>query len=158
MKAMSMPSRKRIRLDPSIYREDGRVFSVAIGTQSRLPVFLDLSFGIACINSLNELRRTRKNRVLAYCLMPDHVHLLLSSCSDSHLPSFVGAWKSACYHERRRRGSADTLWQRSFFDHALRDNEDVAIVATYILNNPVRKGLVRDFHDYPLCGSFEFDL
>jgi len=29
-------------------------------------------------------------------------------------------------------------------------------VAMYVLGNPVREGLVEDFHDYPLCGSLEF--
>ncbi len=50
------------------------------------------------------------------------------------------------------------MWQRSFFDHALRREEDLRKAAEYVLNNPVRDGLVEDRRDYPLCGSFEFDL
>jgi hypothetical protein len=41
---------------------------------------------------------------------------------------------------------------------SLRDEENVVSTAFYILGNPVRAGLVADFHDYPLCGSMEFDL
>ncbi len=51
-----------------------------------------------------------------------------------------------------------SFWQRSFFDHALRQDEDMKRAVLYILGNPVRKGLVQHFHDYPLCGSFVFDL
>jgi len=97
-------------------------------------------------------------RVYAYCLMPDHVHLLLGISPNSSLTSVVASWKSLCYHLRRQRGHAETFWQRSFFDHALRDNEHLRKVALYILGNPVRAGLVADFHDYQLCGSFEFEL
>jgi hypothetical protein len=50
------------------------------------------------------------------------------------------------------------FWQRSFYDRALRDREDVFSAAMSILGNPVRAGLVKDFHDYPLCGSMEFEL
>jgi len=32
------------------------------------------------------------------------------------------------------------------------------MTARYIIQNPVRAGLVADLHDYPLCGSFEFEL
>jgi hypothetical protein len=40
----------------------------------------------------------------------------------------------------------------------LRDEDDIIKVALDILGNPVRAGFVADFHDYPLCGSMEFDL
>ncbi len=50
------------------------------------------------------------------------------------------------------------FWQRSFYDHALRTDEDLVHTARYVLANPVRAGLVHDFRDYPLCGSLEFDL
>ncbi len=55
-------------------------------------------------------------------------------------------------------GEANPLWQRSFFDHALRRNEDEIRTARYILANPVRAGLVERANDYSLSGSLEFDL
>jgi len=51
-----------------------------------------------------------------------------------------------------RRGSVPAaparLWQRGFYDHALRKEEDVQKVAEYIVNNPVRMGLVEDWRNY----------
>jgi hypothetical protein len=45
------------------------------------------------------------------------------------------------------------LWQRGYFEHVLRDDEDSFGVARYILDNPVRTGLARNPQDYPSAGS-----
>ncbi|MEJ2363263.1 MAG: transposase, partial [Deltaproteobacteria bacterium] len=41
------------------------------------------------------------------------------------------------------------LWQPQYHDHAIRKDEVLEEITLYCLNNPVRSGLVRDFHDYP---------
>jgi REP element-mobilizing transposase RayT len=155
---MSSPQRRPIRLAADVYRESGRIFSVTIGTSPRRDVFNDIAFGLEGVRLLGELSFHKGIRVFAYCLMPDHVHVLVESHAGCPLPSFVGAWKSRCYHEWRERGNRRSFWQRSFYDHALRTEEELRATALYILSNPVRKRLVEDFHDYPLCGSFVFDL
>lgn len=155
---MSYDRRRPIRLPDAIYREDGQIFSVTIATAGRKPLFLDIEFGKKCVRVLEELHEMRGNPVYAYCLMPDHVHLLLGSTQSSSVVAFVGAWKSLCFHVSRKMGEANPLWQRSFFDHALRRNEDEIRTARYILANPVRAGLVERANDYSLSGSLEFDL
>ena len=150
--------RKRIRLPSEVYCEPGRIFSVTIGTAPRHDVFTDMAFGLGCVDLLRDLTGRMDIRVFAFCLMPDHVHLLLGLGRVSTLAAFVGAWKSSCYALRRRHGNAATFWQRSFFDHALRELDDLQTTALYILHNPVRRGLATDYHDYPLCGSMVFEL
>ena len=54
---------------------------------------------------------------------------------------------------RWKRENASTLWQRSYFEHVLRDEEDTIGVAKYILENPVRAGLVERPEAYPYLGS-----
>jgi len=110
-----------------------------------------------CIRILSDLQQETGNPVYAFCLMPDHAHLLLEATAAFPVPSFVGRWKSLCYRARRRR-NPDVFWQRSFFDRAVRSGEDLRQVALYILNNPVRKGLVEDFRSYPLCGSLQWEI
>ena len=153
-----MNHRVSIRLRPEAYAETGRVFSVTIGTSPRAPVFADLDFGAECVEVLRHQAVSRGNAVFAYCLMPDHVHLLVGTVEASPLTAFVQAWKSLCYRARRRRGHAAVFWQRGFWDHALRSEEGVREAALYILANPIRKGIVQHFREYPLCGSFEYDL
>ena len=155
---MPRPTRKLIRWPSEVYTVPGRIFSITIGTMPRAPVFADLAFGHACISLLSDVRDRHRLLVYAYCLMPDHVHLLAAMTSRESITEAIKAWKSLCYQERRLRGNAAKFWQRSFFDRMIREDEEIFGVATYILMNPVRAGLVRDYHDYPLCGSFEFTL
>jgi putative transposase len=142
-------------MDPALYRERGRIFSVTIGLASRVPVFTDMDFGRECVellrNSCNELGF----HCFAYCLMPDHVHLLVSVKGDQSLTRLVGSWKSRCTLAARARGKNFALWQRSFFDHALRREESIQAAAEYIWANPVRAGLVERPGDYPLAGGFD---
>lgn len=152
------PTRKRIRLDPVAYLEGGRAFSITIGTSSRLPVFRDSEFGLECISILERLSERHTTKVYAYCLMPDHVHLLLSTPQGVLINRFVGSFTSRCFAARRGRGNSNPFWQRSFYDHGLRKPDDLRAVANYILNNPVREGLVARWRDYPLCGSLEFEI
>ena len=85
---------------------------------------------------------------MAVCVMPDHVHLLIALISEN-LIDLIGRWKSYTTHLMLEKGWKGKLWQRSFYDHALRKDEDVTKVAEYIVNNPIRKWLVKDWTEYP---------
>ena len=50
------------------------------------------------------------------------------------------------------------IWQRSFFDHFLRTDEDILTVCRYIWNNAVRAGIVQQWNEYPYNGSTVYDL
>jgi putative transposase len=130
---------------------------VTIGVRNREPVFKDIDYGLCCVDLLRDLR-SGGGRIYAYCFMPDHVHLLIGVRSGIALPDLIRTWKSRCYRIRRGLGMVDPFWQRSYFDHAIRDDEDLRAAAEYVLQNPVRAGIARSFREYPLCGSLEFDL
>jgi len=49
-------------------------------------------------------------------------------------------------------------WQKNFYDHILRRDEDVAKQVRYILENPVRKGLINNWKGYPFKGSTIYNL
>ena len=150
--------RKRIRLAREAYEESGCAFSVTIATRDRQRVFADPTLASACIGHLRDLRDRKGNPVYGYCLMPDHVHLLLGVVGGSPLGRFVASWKSLCYRERRRLGFPEPFWQRSYFDHAVRTDEDLREAALYIVNNPVRAGIAKEFGHYPFGGSLVFAL
>jgi REP element-mobilizing transposase RayT len=94
-------------------------------------------------------------RLLGYCLMPDHLHVLLSP-ADSGIG--IGVWlqrfKSYTGHEYARLGGQPPLWQRSAFDHICRQEETAEKLLTYIVNNPVRAGLVERWQDWPWTKVF----
>jgi hypothetical protein len=60
------------------------------------------------------------------------------------------------YHFKQRFGT--TLWQRYGYEHVLRGDEDTLSVARYILENPLRAGLVESVEDYPFLGSTMYSV
>jgi REP element-mobilizing transposase RayT len=90
--------------------------------------------------------------------MPDHLHLIASSTTaGSDLRQFMTRWKQRAGFDYRQR-TGEYLWQPSYFDHVLRDEEDTARAVRYVLENPVRKGLATDFQEYPFSGSDVFSV
>ena len=81
-------------------------------------------------------------------LMPDHVHFILWLHPDkeSHpsLGRVVGAYKSitarAALHDLKMQGhvSGNHLWQRDYYEHVIRNEEDLNQAREYILNNPLK--------------------
>jgi putative transposase len=85
--------------------------------------------------------------------MPDHVHVLLEGLKDES--DFRRCAKMA----KQRSGPAyaltseTPLCQKGYYEHVLRDAEDSKEIASYIVANPVRAGLVQSPGDYPFSGS-----
>lgn len=96
--------------------------------------------------------------VPAYCLMPDHLHLVLHGLSlKANLLQFVENFKHRSSRRYWQRHKA-RLWQISFYDHILRDEDAPSEVASYIWMNPVRAGLVREPVEYPFSGPFSSEF
>ncbi|TRZ96612.1 MAG: hypothetical protein D4R82_00710 [Dehalococcoidia bacterium] len=95
--------------------------------------------------------------IYVYCFMPDHLHLLLLGEEKSSLHRFMKTFKQESSFAFKR-AYGNSLWQRSYYDHVLRKEEALEDVALYILNNPVRGGLVDDYKSYAFSGSFMFDI
>jgi REP element-mobilizing transposase RayT len=89
-----------------------------------------------------------------YCLMPDHMHLLLlgvDSASDQ-----LGAIKFLRRHINAVLAASQTELQKQAYDHRLRENESgrsaFQAIAWYVAENPVRAGLVKEARDWPYTG------
>ena len=91
--------------------------------------------------------------LFAYCLMPDHLHLLIGPTKSKGIVDIVRDLKSQIGFHAKKKGYGRPLWQKSFYDHFLRKEESVQSTVSYILNNPVRKGMVNEWRDYPYSGS-----
>jgi REP element-mobilizing transposase RayT len=91
--------------------------------------------------------------VIAHVMMPDHVHLLVGGTSDTaSLRSFASLAKQRAAFEYRRVTRRE-LWQPSYYDHVLRDDESSLPFVRYILENPVVAGLVQRCEAYPYVGT-----
>jgi putative transposase len=91
---------------------------------------------------------------IAYCYMPDHLHLLLEAeREDSELKRFIKLTKQRSGYYFKEAFDV-RLWQRYGYEHTLRREEATPSVVRYIIANPVRAGLVEHPLEYPHWGSF----
>jgi len=89
--------------------------------------------------------------------MPDHLHLELAGLSEgSDAIKLLHDFKGTATARARWLG-VRRLWEKGFYDHILREEDDHDAVAWYIFNNPVRKGLAQEARHWPYSGSWMFD-
>ncbi len=149
--------RKKIRLTPNNYLGRGCYF-LTMCTFERTPLFRDAAALVATV--LEWLRKSadeEKFEVSAYCFMPDHLHVLATGKDEGcDLLRFAHKfkWNSGLnfYHTNRLR-----LWQKKYYDHILRKEDEWSHVAWYIWFNPVRKQLCVTPHEWPFSGSLTLD-
>ena len=116
--------------------------------QRRL-LFVDARTAKAVIDELG--RRQDRGDVLthAWTLMPDHLHWLFELRAPS-LSGCLQRFKSlSALAVHRSSHTTGRVWQPGYYDHRLRSEEDLASQASYIVANPIRKGLVSAPGDYP---------
>ena len=103
----------------------------------RRKIFMDEA--VVTLTRQQILRAATENRfaLLAYCFIK----------SSKQYPGF---YYSKAY--------AQTLWQRYGYERVLRNDEATLDVARYILNNPLRAGLVREVAEYPFVGSEKYTI
>ena len=91
--------------------------------------------------------------VVAYCFMPDHVHLLIEGVDEAaDFKSLVSICKQKTGFVYRRR-IGRSLWQTGYHERVLRNADETSRIVRYILLNPVRAGFVDDPRDYPWSGG-----
>jgi putative transposase len=99
--------------------------------------------------SLTILRTLEKDSIKTLqCLvhMPDHIHILIESNSDSNLPDIVRLYKGRMTPYMRKSG---LNWEAGYFDRRLRAEDSVGAVMRYMLMNPYRKHLINDKCGWP---------
>jgi REP element-mobilizing transposase RayT len=144
------PRKSSPRLDGFAYR--GRYAYFVTGNTAGRERALRGDFAQACVAILEESAAARGFDLLAYCLMPDHFHLLAQGVvPDADLVRFVQLFKQKTGY-RYKQETRRQLWRRSYYDHVLRDEDAIEDIAAYIWHNPVRAGLAEDAASYQFSG------
>lgn len=130
--------------------ETGRIYLLTAVTLQRQPVFKDSRIGRLVVNEFRKAYEDGQASSIAWVVMPDHFHWLVELHSGD-LPKLMQATKSRSARAiNKARGCHETLWQKGYFDRALRREDDVKAMARYIVANPLRAGLVDHIGEYPL--------
>ncbi|OGS92796.1 MAG: hypothetical protein A2061_02900 [Gallionellales bacterium GWA2_59_43] len=124
--------------------QSGMVYHITTVTQNRTPRFDSLENGRKVVRQLMALQSEGRAETLCYVLMPDHLHWLMV-LHEGKLSEAVHLLKG-----RSARAIGHKVWQVNYFDHAVRQDEDLRKIARYIVANPLRANLVSRIGDYSL--------
>ncbi|HMD30319.1 MAG TPA: transposase [Candidatus Acidoferrales bacterium] len=84
----------------------------------------------------------KRYRLMAWCVMPNHVHVVFSPMGAHTLQAILHSWKSfSAQAANKRLGRTGAFWQREYFDHLVRNEASLAKIVRYVQNNPRRAGL-----------------
>lgn len=129
--------------------ERGRTYLLTTVTRDREPVLARWDAARACARVLHDVPGQVSAANLAWVVMPDHVHWLVT-LGEADLGTAMGRFKSLSARAIRRAiGGSGPVWQRGYHDHAVRREEDLRAIARYVIANPLRARLCERVGDYP---------
>lgn len=84
-------------------------------------------------------------RLLAWCVMPNHVHVLFQPSNAHYLADVIQSWKSySAKASNRVLGRSGEFWEREYFDHIARNQSEINRIVRYIRDN-LKKARLRDW-------------
>ena len=88
--------------------------------------------------------------VIAYCIMPNHVHFVATLLTDTPfhrtMQLLKGRSARAINKVLQQQGR---LWQREYYDYVARNGAELKRIVSYVLENPVKAGLCEDWEQWP---------
>jgi REP element-mobilizing transposase RayT len=93
-------------------------------------------------------------RLLAWVIMPNHVHAMLEQADGHSLSDILHSWKSfTAKRINEVRQSNGAVWSPDYYDRFVRNGEHYVNAIRYIEENPVKAGLVGRAHDWPFSSA-----
>jgi menaquinone-specific isochorismate synthase len=91
-----------------------------------------------------EFHNYNKYDLIAWCIIPNHVHALIELKPEQSLSKIIHSWKSYTSKEANkllnRKGQ---FWAPEYYDHIVRHQKELNKVIEYILNNPIKADLIK---------------
>lgn len=113
-------------------------------------MFRDLWLGRIVVREMMRLEVEGAAKSLAFVVMPDHLHWLMVLHGGLELSEVMRRLKGRSARLLAQRTGYRPFWQRAFYDHAVRREEDLRAIARYVVANPIRNDLVERVGDYSL--------
>ena len=133
------------------FSQSSYVYSVTTVTMGRAPLFSDIRCGRLVVAEMRRLHDETVLESLAWVLMPDHLHWLFQLGETANLSGAMKLFKARSARTLNQYlHKSGSIWQKAYYDHALRHDEDLRTTADYIIANPVRAGLVSNIGEYSL--------
>ena len=149
---------KKHRLWPELYKGES-VIAFTGCVKERASLFENKSAFIKIEEILLQELQSFKCEAYIYLFMPDHFHFILTGKdSSSNIKQCIDTFKQKSGYWLSKNLSK-FKWQKDYYDHIMRNTEDLTAQILYILNNPVRAGIVDYWKQYKFKGStiYNFD-
>jgi REP element-mobilizing transposase RayT len=131
------------RLPEEYYNAIGRVCFITIRAYRGQSPFVTPVLNDAIIETLRAERERLQCWVHIYCLMPDHLQMIVSPRADGHsVLTFVDQFKGKTTNLSWKYGWRGKLWQPRSYDDVVRCEKALPDYASYILSDPARNNLV----------------
>ena len=128
----------------------GGIYLVTTVIAGRRPLLRDWRAARLLVDEMRLAEQEGLVASLAWVIMPDHLHWLLR-LGDADLAGLMKRLKGRSARRiNRYLGLGGLFWQAGYHDRAVRREEDLRVVARYIIANPIRAGMVERVGDYPL--------
>ena len=159
------------------YIQPGGTYFFTVVTYKRKKIFQDDEEILLFRKSVKHVRKNHPFEMSAYCICPDHIHMIWTLPeNDGDFPTrwrliksyFSKNWKQA--HQKASTSSRDNkneqmVWHRRYWEHYIRDEDDLNKHIDYIFYNPVKHGYVdtpskwkySNFLDYVEKGFYSID-
>ncbi|MBN2413521.1 transposase [candidate division KSB1 bacterium] len=158
-----MPDYIRVKIE-------GGTYFFTVVTYNRQPVFNDPHARELLKKSINNTRRKYSFKIIAICLMPDHIHCIWQLPPGDF--DYSLRWRSIkglftreyCLDKKnppeknpsRTKRRERYVWQRRFWEHTIRNEKDLYTHIDYIHYNPVKHGYVKNPLDWPWSSVHKF--
>ena len=144
-------------------RVEGGTYFFTVVTYQRRQIFVNESIVGELRNSIQAVRQAYPFSVEAWVLLPDHMHCIWTlPKGDNDFSKRMGMIKAgfassagSLFHgaesntPSRIKHRESTIWQRRFWEHEIRNEEDFIRHMDYVHYNPVKHGLVKRVCDWP---------
>jgi putative transposase len=132
------------------YSESYRAYFITTTLDQRQRYFTDFYCARLVVKEMRILHEAGDVNSLAWVIMPDHIHWLFQLTEQKTLSEVIKFFKArSAVKVNQYLNRQGTLWQKAFYDHAIRKDEDIKSIARYIVANPLRANLVEHIEDYP---------
>jgi putative transposase len=132
-----------------------RTFFITSVTNARRPIFRSDRSARLLLDVLKENREAARFLVHEFVVMPDHFHLIITPAENVSLEKAAQYIKGGfSFLAKRELNYATLIWEESFTNHRVHDEEDYARHREYIHQNPVEARLVQKASDYPYSSAF----
>lgn len=125
--------------------------------EAKKPLFVQQPVVDKVLEILKESKNKFNCKNWVYVFMPEHMHLILEGETEQS-----DLWKAIILFKQKTgfwlAQNKMYGWQKDFYDHIHRKEDDLKQHISYILDNPVRKGFVPGWEDYSFSGSLDFNL